>query len=51
MSEEANEDKSFEQISPSTQVGVIKKGDYLIHIMIHEARNLKMKGSDNVDPI
>jgi len=30
---------------------VIKKGDYLIHVLIHEARNLKMKNEDTVDPI
>lgn len=29
----------------------MKKGDYLIHILVHEARNLKISGEDTVDPI
>jgi len=32
-------------------VGILKKGDYLIHILIHEARNLKVNNEDTVDPI
>lgn len=32
-------------------IGVLKKGDYLIHILIHEARNLKCGDEDTVDPI
>ena len=35
----------------SNEVGVVKKGDYLIHLFIQEARNLRMKGSETVDPI
>lgn len=35
----------------SNEVGVVKKGDYMIHLFIQEARNLRMKGSETVDPI
>jgi hypothetical protein len=33
------------------EIGIIKKGDYLIHLLVHEARNLKVIGEDTVDPI
>lgn len=35
----------------SYDVGVVKKGDYLVHVFIQEARHLRMKGADTVDPI
>lgn len=30
---------------------MIKKGDYLIHILIHQARNLNVRDEETVDPI
>ena len=51
MSEENKEELEVDIADKGHEVGVIKKGDYLIHIFIQEARNLRMKGSDTVDAI
>lgn len=34
-----------------SDVEIMPKGDYMIHVLIHEARNLKMDKADTVDPI
>ena len=52
MSEEGKESSLLLDSGPqSHEVGVIKKGDYLIHILIQEGRHLRMKGAETVDAV
>jgi len=52
MSEEQNlDDNKVAKYNAADHVGVVKKGDYLVHLFIQESRNLRMKGAETVDPI
>ncbi len=46
-----NKPKDQTQESSSTNVCLMKRGDYMIHVFVEQAKNLKIDEEDTVDPI